>query len=214
VDLTQSVQDTGPDGKSNFQKNIGAVSTLLGKLPGSTRIVVLGITDQSFAQPYLLLSARVTDDPGHFGERLQAARAELVQLWKHHTAQLKPQSQYTDILGMLALAEQVFSESSEGRHALIILSDMRHHTRALDLESGTIVPGLATIGRKTALLPTRLQNVEVYALGVDSAGKPQEYWESLRAFWSDYFQNAGAELRSYSVFRELNAIPQETTVHR
>jgi hypothetical protein len=139
VDLTRSVDGPGPDGKTNFQKNVEAVSALLGKLPASTRIVAFGITDQSFAQPSMLLSARITDDPGHFGERLQAARAELVQIWKRRTAQLKPQSQYTDILGVLALAEQVFRESSEGRHLLIILSDMRHHTRALDLESGNLV---------------------------------------------------------------------------
>jgi hypothetical protein len=213
VDLTQSVQSTGPDGKTNFQKNIEAVSTLLGKLPASTHIVVFGITDQSFAQPSLLLSARITDDPGHFGERLQAARAELIQLWKRRTAQLKPQSQSTDILGVLALAEQVFRESSEGRHLLIILSDMRHHTRALDLESGNLVRSFSA-RNNTALAPARLQNVEVYALGVDSAGKSQEYWESLKAFWIEYFRNAGATLRSYSVFRELKTIPQEITADR
>jgi hypothetical protein len=213
VDLTRSVEGPEPDGKTNFQKNIEAVSALLGKLPASTRIVVFGITDQSFAQPSILLSARITDDPGHFEERLHAARAELVHLWKRRTVQLKPQSQYTDILGVLALAEQAFRESSEGRHLLIILSDMRHHTRALDLESGNLVQSFSASNNK-ALAPARLQNVEVYALGVDSAGKSQEYWESLRAFWRDYFRNAGATLRSYSVFRELKAIPQEITVDR
>lgn len=213
VDLSQSVQGAGPDGKTNFQKNIEAVSSLLGGLPASTHLVVLGITNQSFAQPYVLLSASVTDNPGHFGERLDAARVELAQLWKQRSAQLKPQSQYTDLLGALALSGQVFSESpAEGRHMLIIFSDMRHHTRTLDLESGNVAPSFAAT--KKLLSPAGLQNVEVYALGVDSAGKSQEYWEGLKAFWSEYFKSSGATLRSYSVFRELRGVSQNVITHR
>ncbi len=91
---------------------------------------------------------------------------------------------------------------------------MRHHTRGLDLESGNVVPSFSALKKRAALLPVGLRSVEVYALGVDSAGKSREYWESLKAFWSEYFQDAGAALRSYSVFRESKALPQETTEGR
>jgi hypothetical protein len=212
--FTQSLGGAGPDGKTNFEKNIEAVSGLLGQLPPSARVVVVGITDQSFAQPYILLSARVSDDPGHFGERLQAARSELVQLWKRRSAQLKPQARKTDILGMLALAEQVFSESPGQRHILVILSDMRQHTRTLNLESDNLVRGFSATRKKTGLAPARLQHVEVYAIGVDGAGKSQAYWESLKLFWTEYFENAGAALRNYSVLRELQILPEEAIKSR
>jgi hypothetical protein len=41
--------------------------------------------------------------------------------------------------------------------------------------------------------------------GVDGAGKPTEYWQSLRNFWRAYFQNARADLRTYTVLRDLPA---------
>jgi hypothetical protein len=33
--------------------------------------------------------------------------------------------------------------------------------------------------------------VEVYALGVDGAGKDMRYWQTLRDFWTAYFERTG-----------------------
>ena len=48
-------------------------------LAGSRRytVTIIGITDHSFSQPYILFSATDSDDPGYFGERLGAARNQL-----------------------------------------------------------------------------------------------------------------------------------------
>ena len=47
-----------------------------------------------------------------------------------------------------------------------------------------------------------LHGVEVYALGVDGAGKDMRYWQTLRDFWTEYFKRTGAILKTYSVLRD------------
>jgi len=48
---------------------------------------------------------------------------------------------------------------------------------------------------KERLLPD-LHGVEVYALGVDGAGKDMRYWRT------EYFKRTGAILKTYSVLRD------------
>lgn len=207
VDLTQSVATTGPDGKTDFAKNVNAVGELLGQVPSGAHITVIGITDRSFAEPYILLRATVPDDPGYFGERLASARRELVKAWKKKVEHLTPKFPATDILGALLIAGQMFQGSPANRKVLVIFSDMRHHTADLDLESDRSVPSPALQRKQSAKgTPAMLHGIEVYALGVDGAGKSVAYWQSLQKFWTDYFHNAGAVVRSYSVLRELPAL--------
>jgi hypothetical protein len=173
---------------------------------------VLGITDRSFGEPYILLSARVQDDPGYFGEKLQAAHRQLIALWKRRSAQLQPNFKQTDIFGALLTAEHIFTESPQAsRKVLVIFSDMRHSTAELDFESGNSVPSFAQLKQRSDTMPVAaLKGVEVYALGVDGAGKPISYWQSLQAFWREYFEEAGAALRDYSVLRDLPSLTAGT----
>lgn len=205
IDLTQSVADKGPEGQTDFEKNSDAVAHILAEIPLGSRVVVLGITDRSFVEPYVVLRARVTDDAGYFGERLQAARKTLIGDWKRQARGLAPKFQYTDMFGALLLAEHVFAESAQsGRKILVLLSDMRHHTRDLDLESVSSVPSLHDLERQNRKIPTAmLRGVEVYALGVDGAGKSLAYWDSLKTFWADYFQKSEARLQDYTPLRHL-----------
>ena len=207
IDLTQSVATTGPDATSDFQKNIDGVARLLAQADAGSHITVIGITDQSFAQPFILLSARVPDDAGYFGERLAAARSQLFRAWKQRCGHLTPSFQQTDILGALQLANQIFDQQPDAdRRMLVIFSDMRQSTPDLDLETPKTVPSFATVTTRCGAIP-RLRNVQSYVLGADGAGRSSAYWQSLQGFWKDYFQNAGAVLMSYSVLRE---IPQAT----
>ena len=92
---------------------------------------------------------------------------------------------------------------------LVIFSDMRHHTRDLDLESPRVVPDFDHINLGKGLT-ARLTGVQVYVLGTDGAGETIAYWQSLRGFWAGYFQDSGAILESYSVLRDLPASDQQT----
>lgn len=203
VDLTQSVAATGPDSKNDFQKNIDGVARLFAQVPAGARVAVVGITDTSFTQPYILLRAHVPDDPGYFGERLNAARGELVAAWKGRSTRLDPQYPRTDIFGALLVAGQFFADGSKpATNMLVIFSDMREDTPELDLESARTVQLFNMLASQCGAIPD-LNDVQVYVLGADGAGKSISYWQSLAAFWRAYFQRTGADLREFSAMREL-----------
>lgn len=202
VDLTQSVATKGPDHESEFQKNIDGVTQVLSRVPADSRVTVLGITDKSFAQPYIILAATIPGNAGYFGERLNAARNELVRSWKARSARLKPEFRNTDIIGALEIASQMLEEQpGNGRKTLFIFSDMRHHTPDLDLESYASVQRFSHAANRTDVAIADLHGVQVYALGVDASGRTILYWHGLRKFWSEYFAKAGAALNEYSSIR-------------
>jgi hypothetical protein len=205
VDLTQSVAVRGHDGKSESQKNLQAVTRLLAQLPAGSHMTIICITDNSFAQPYILLSADIGDDAGYFGEKLANARKQLVGIWQRRIEHLQGGFKHTDILGALILVDQLFYERPNGwRNVLVMFSDMRQDTADLNLEtSERFDPKTALVRTKKKGLVARLANVDVYVLGVDNAGRTIEYWGRLRNFWLGYFAKAGAKLRSYSILREL-----------
>ena len=206
VDLTLSVAVHAPGQPSEFQKNIDAVAKVLIQVPASSHVTIIGITDQSFAQPDILLSASVPDDPGYFGERLIAARNELVRAWKSRSHRLQPNFPRTDILGAMFLASQVFAGQLVAHHQiLIIFSDMRNTTPELNLDSPEGATQFSWALMKRTIPVADLCSIGVQVLGVDAAGKSIDYWSKLRDSWTMYFRDAGADLKSYSV---LSAVPR------
>jgi hypothetical protein len=203
IDLTQSVAHPEPDGTDDFRKNIDGVTRILADIPAGASVSVIGITDRSFTEPYILLRAQVPRDPGYFGERLDSARRQLVGAWKTRTSRLDARFPETDIFGALALASHILgNRPGPSQDVLVIFSDMRESTSELDLESSQTVPSYGTLAKQCGALPD-LSKVQVYVLGVDGAGKSLAYWRSLSGFWQDYLGHTGAELRSYSVLREF-----------
>ncbi len=73
---------------------------------------------------------------------------------------------------------------------------------ALNLERPALVPVSALAKIEKRKLVADLKGVEVYVLGVDGAGKDLAHWQSLRDFWTAYFQKSGAILKTYSVLRD------------
>lgn len=204
LDLSTSVDSKGRDKTTEFQKNVAAVGRLLGTIPPASKVTVLGITENSFSQPYIILLARVPGgDQGYFGDRITAARIALVRAWQHRAANLEPNSPGTDILGALVVAAQLFEQTPNAeRRVLILFSDMRQFTRDLKLENSADIPldrALEKIERKKLL--AQLNGIEVYVLGVDAAGKEPAAWDSVRQFWVAYLGRAGARLKNYSMLR-------------
>ncbi|HTY85594.1 MAG TPA: hypothetical protein VMB19_15345 [Silvibacterium sp.] len=193
----------GPDGKTEFQKNIEAITTELGEIPADSRVVVIGITDQSFAQPDILLSATIPADAGYFGERLAAAQTLLVRTWKSRSAKLEPTYRQTDIIGALLIASQIFEAASSGQKVLIIYSDMRHRTPGLNMESERHDPDSGWRKLFQVSVIPNLSDVKVNILGVDGAGKSMQYWQGLRRLWTDFLRASGAEVREFSPLRGL-----------
>jgi hypothetical protein len=203
IDLTRSVATVGPDGKSDFQKNVEGVSRVLAQVPAGTRLTVIGITGHSFTEPYILMRAQVPDDPGYFGERLSGARGQIVRAWSQKAARLSPDFKLTDIFGALELASQLFAEDqSADLKELVIFSDMRESVPGLDFERMKLVPAYRPIQVRFGEA-TSLRNVHVYVAGVDGAGKSIAYWKTLNRFWGEFLKNAGATLEYFAVLAEL-----------
>jgi len=204
LDLTKSVAVEGPTKKTEFHSNVDAITKLLSEIPAGSRIEIVGITDKTFTEPYVLLSAQVPNDAGYFGEKLTSAHRQLVNAWVARTRQLQPTFASSDILGAFSLAADIFQNNSGAqRKVLAIFSDMRQHTAELDLE--TVVPAFAVTGRQIPV--PDLSGVDVYPLGVDGSGRSAKYWNELKDFWSDYMQAIKARLQSYSGLRELRVTP-------
>ena len=203
IDLTRSVASVGPDGKTDYEKNVEGVSRVFAQVPAGSRLTVIGITDRSFAQPYILMQALVPDDSGYFGERLDAAHAQLVRAWRARAAHLSPYFKQTDIFGALELASQLFArDPSANRKQLVIFSDMRESASAVDFEREQLVPAFAAIANKCGKMPA-LPGVQLYVAGVDGVGKSTVYWQSLSSFWTEYLRNSGAFLAGFTVLREV-----------
>jgi hypothetical protein len=198
VDLSQSVAVRGPEGKSEFQKNIEAVAKQLAEVPSDSRVTVIGITDQSFTQPDILLSATIPGDAWYFGERLNAARNELVQVWKVRSSKLEPCYRRTDIVGALLLAAQMFDLETDQK-VLVIYSDMRNNTLELNLQLSKDIPSFSRMNDSHKIPVANFSAVQVFVLG--TAGAPTSSWEGLHQWWRNYFRASGAVLKLYSVLR-------------
>ncbi len=205
IDLTGSTSSKDLEGVSEYQRNVEGVGRFLSETPVGCRLTLFGITDDSFGNPAVLLQASVGNDPGFFNENIETARAQLVAVWQEKADALRPAFPKTDVLGALDLAAQVFAESGDPDRVLIVASDMRHSREPIDLESPqeVDVPVLLMEVRRRGLTAD-LKGVRVHVLGVSTLGKSRKYWESLRSFWSAYFQLAGAELVQFSSQRNYD----------
>src|SRR5262249_33371305 len=108
IDLTKSVAARTPEGRTSFQKSVEGVGHALGQIATGTHVTIIAITDNSFTQPYGLLSASVASDEGYFGEKLSTARRQLVAAWKKKSQSLSPTFPKTDLIGAFLLAADIF----------------------------------------------------------------------------------------------------------
>ncbi len=203
VDLSKSVDRAGPDGQTAFAKNISAVTQLLDRLPAGARVTVIGIGEDSFLQPAILLTAEIPHDPGYFNERLAAARTAIVKAWLTRSKELAPTAKHTDIFGALLLAADLFGHGSgASERKLVLFSDMRQSSRTLNVEAVPRVPDFRQVRGRVSSEVADLKGVEVFVLGAEETNGSNAYWQALRGFWMDYFQAAEATVRRYSVLRE------------
>jgi len=205
IDLTASVgRASGLDQKTELERDVASVAKLLVTVPAGSRVTVIGITDRSFAQPYVLMSAQLDSNEGYFKERIRNAHQQLLTAWQKRSQSLVEDFKQTDLLGALVMSAQVFDSKEGHRNVLVIFSDMRHETRSLNFARFPVIPVQPTLVKvERGGLVADLNGIEVYVLGVDAAGKSVGYWNSLRDFWLAYFGKAGAKVRAYSMLRDL-----------
>jgi hypothetical protein len=204
VDLSASEDVRGPDANTQFKENVAAVGNLLSHVSAGSKVTVIGITEESFSEPYVLLSAQLSDDPGYFGERLAAARQQLVNSWGRRSKDLAPNARKTDVLGAIFLASRIFDQGPAATKILVLCSDMRNTTDGLNLETQVdFDPESKLVALRQLGLMPNLHAVAVYVVGANAAGRSVTQWRNVSKFWADYFAEAGATLGSYSVLSEI-----------
>lgn len=209
-DLTKSTKVEDQQGESQFDKNKRGVEEVLLQVNPGDKITVIGITDRSFSNPFFIMQARVGDDPGYFGEKLERARKKILLAWRERSKDIRPVFLKTDLLGALLLSSTVFEGSKDPDKSLYIFSDFRHCTGEVDIEypgrlySESILEKVEKLG-----LIAPLEGVKVYALGVHTYGKIPAYWMDLKRFWVLYFEKACADLKTFSIAREVTKYDQK-----
>jgi hypothetical protein len=204
IDLTASGKGIDYKGNKEFQKNLKAVERIIMELKAGSRFMVIGITESSFSRPYIIMNKRLGDDPGYFGEKLREGKQILIKEWRKISKELSPDALSSDIFGAISLGAHSLQNEQNASKVLILLSDMRQCSRKFNFEKmATINNTLIEKTVKEGLIPD-LTGVKVYVAGVHTIGKSQGYWESLKNYWQEYFNKAGADLKSFIMERGFN----------
>jgi hypothetical protein len=205
LDLSRSETVRGHEGKEEFAKNVQSITKIMSALPPGSKVSVVGITDDSFGTPLVILSGELGDDEGYFHERLAQGRTSLVHAWRKKSEPLTPSYKTTDILGSLLVASETLHQDPDNdQKMLVILSDMKQATTALNLENRRALSAPALLKQVKRAMPVAdLHGVHVFVEGVDGAGETLAYWNDLREFWREYFALSGATLERYTVLRDI-----------
>jgi hypothetical protein len=199
-DLTESVST------DSFQANIRGISEIIGRLSPNDRLLILGITD-GFGNPAILLDRTMTGENGYLDLQVKAARERILSDWNKAAKGREGKTKYkkTDVLGGLSLLPYLAGLSAKNSsNILLVYSDLRHCTPDLNLESVARIPTAKLLPqlKRSGKIPT-LKGYVVYLLGVDPNGKSADYFESLKDFWMKFFEESGAQVRSFSIDRHL-----------
>ena len=187
LDCTESFEELFPEACS-------AVGRVIEGLPPGV-VHVLGMTGEDpvvLIQDYL-----IPVDPSPLREQFYGSKAQFLKLWTEKFRELRPNHKRSNIFFGLWHASLLF-QSTQRQKELIVLSDLRHFTRSINMERVKEVERERILDalRQQQLLPT-LQNVDVHCLGVHLQNKTPRYWQSLKDFYTNYFAETGAELRTF-----------------
>jgi len=212
IDLSMTETITAFGMKSQFEENMRSVPQLMASLPPGALVNVIGITNQTLINPFLILSATLSPDEGYLGSKLIRGRRDLISEWTRRTKGLMPTARHTDLAGGMVYAGQVFEQSKARRKILAIFSDGRNEQPGiLDLESPDTINVVKAMKIVEAHgLIASLSDVDVYLFGAgDHTGKRRpEYLMSLKAFWTEYFRRCGGTLKLFSTTRDMQRLTE------
>jgi len=206
VDLSLTSASRGYDGLREHEKNADAAALLVGALPAGARFRIVGVSDRSFSFPLILADGQIPADRGDLEliDRIANARRAYAGEVARVLRTSPPKYRETDLFGFLLVAADVLGETPRSRRVLVVFSDMRHSAPPPDIERTAIVPvaaALAAVERRHEIAD--LHGVDVYVYGAHAAGRDVAYWQSLRAFWVQYFAKSGAALKAFSLARDV-----------
>jgi hypothetical protein len=155
------------------------------------------ITTESFGSVHEILKGWTPEAHGVFTDNLTHARRQLAASFESASV-----AGGTDIFGALwrlkTLMDSDKQVSSGGTREIWIFSDMINETPAL------MMPALIASGSRKMLeqakangLLVPLRGYKIYVCGASMRGLSPQAWNEVKAFWSAYFLESGAELMIY-----------------
>lgn len=199
LDMSGSAKGADYLEKTEFQKNALYVDEIIKKLEPGERFLILGITEKSFERPLIILDRTLSREIGYFSEKVAKDKLNIMNEWKKINVQANAKA--TDIFGALQLATLLF-DGVTGPKKLILMSDMRN-TVNLDLETPQLITDKIFPETERKGLIAELSTVQVWVIGVSTIDKSFSFWNSLRLFWTKYFEKAGAHLMAFSAERNI-----------
>ena len=195
-DVTLSTECRDYSGTPDFQKNVSLVSEIISQANENTYMRIVGITGNSFERPYVIMEGELDAEKGAFGENLARKKMSLIERWN----QTKPEAnaRETDLFGALFFLSMIF-QREEGIKKLIIISDFKNSVGVNLEEMPFIDEGVIDQVAEQGLIPD-LSGVRVWAL-TSTCGMSAKYHISLKNFFRQYFERAGAELLCFTVDR-------------
>jgi hypothetical protein len=192
LSLSRSAEDVNQD--------IASIGTALGQVPLNARIAVVGVTQDAFASPCVLLEARVAGDAGFMSRNLSRARLSLVEAWRKKSATLAPTYHGSDIAGSIIRLSRMLEITVEHPGLIVVLSDARQ-TKGVNVERLVQVPGEAVRLARENGLTANLGGSSIAMAGITTTGKSQCYFETLRSFWVSYNQLTHSKLVAFRIGR-------------
>lgn len=114
----------------------------------------------------------------------------------HLTAESE-EHKYSALLETLRFVSKVFSAEDSKTKRLFLYSDMMQNSETLSFyKLGTQAPDQLMKKTEGALLQSKFRNVTVWVAGTGESVNDKKDRE-LEAFWTKYFEAAGAELKFY-----------------
>jgi hypothetical protein len=202
IDISGSIGSGGAN-DDLFREYLQGVKRLLETEPPGSRVVVSVITTDSFGSVRELLKGWTPEAHGIFSDELNRARRQLASSFIAKSGSLIPIAAGTDIIGglwhMKALLESGTAQRAPSHREIWIFSDMMNETAALPM------PALLATGPERMLehakangLFVPLKGYRIHVVGASTRALTPQAWNTIRAFWTAYFRDSGAELVTYS----------------
>jgi len=184
--------------KAELPEAISFVTTELERTEEACTINIIAITSD---KPMIIQQGYVIpEDRSPFKETFYAAKEKLILDWKLAAEEkLKPEGDRSNVFLALWYAALLL-EKSNGPKELLVLSDLRHVTKDLDIESVQQVNVDSTLEwvKREGLFPD-LRGVRVRFFGVHVQGKsgPGRYFAGLKELYRRYVTEAGGEFADF-----------------